>query len=138
MNATASLEKVLAGPIPSARIDYVANCKTRWIVDFPAVGSKPAKSYYVSTYPNSELIFVEAYPSLRVVPQGVASKLTAAIREAISRAQAAESDQPGIPFDVFRKKVAELGGWIEGEMAYFQTVHAKQQFENWMTNYKTL
>ncbi len=77
------------GKLPKATIarDTPGVC-TVWFVEWPSTPRKWGKSYYATTYPNSELIYVETAAKRRKVADGVATKLKDQLREAINRARA--------------------------------------------------
>lgn len=70
--------------LTAAKISETIN-RTRWAITSPV-----CRAYVVTTYPNSELVYIETAASGRAIPQGVATKLTPAVRAAINAAELAE------------------------------------------------
>lgn len=71
--------------IEAIKVRETPGVRTVWKVTIPR-----GRTYRVTTYPRSELIFVELDTSRRTVAQGVATKLTPVLRQAIEAAQRAE------------------------------------------------
>lgn len=77
-----------AGEPVATKISETRNA-VRWLVKWPSTMTVQGKAYIVSTYPGTDLIFIESAASRRVVAQGVATKITPEIRAAIARAREA-------------------------------------------------
>lgn len=60
--------------------------QTLWLVQWPSTMTKWGKSYYATTYPNSELIFLETAAKRRPVSKLVAALIHEQVRAAIQRA----------------------------------------------------
>lgn len=60
--------------------------QTKWFVRLSPATQKEAVTYRVTTYPNSGLIYIENSNG-RAVPQGVATRVTSAVRAAIDSAR---------------------------------------------------
>ncbi len=59
----------------------VSNHSTRWIVEWPATKNPIRKTYYATTYPDSELVFIETAVTRRPVR---GSRISAEVRAAIA------------------------------------------------------
>jgi hypothetical protein len=84
------MEAVMAKPkIRATKVNETAN-RTVWLVEwvYPAMSGKWGKSYYVTTYPSSDLLYLETAAKRRQVAKGTATKITPQIREALAAAQA--------------------------------------------------
>lgn len=68
------------------KISETPGVRTRWRVTMPS-----GKTYVVSTYPDSARVSIESGTTGRTIPQGVATALTPALREAIAAATKAEA-----------------------------------------------
>jgi hypothetical protein len=69
----------------TATAHYVTDNQTVWDVCIPAKGKTPQKSYWATTYPDSDLLFLRT-ASGRVIPTGAARKLIPIIKDAIAKA----------------------------------------------------
>lgn len=61
--------------------------QTVWLVQWPSTAHNWGKSYYATTYPNSDLLFIETSAKRRPVSPLVGRKITPIIRTAIERAR---------------------------------------------------
>lgn len=61
--------------------------QTVYLVQWPSTAHNAGKSYYVTTYPNSDLIFVETVLKRRPVSPLVGRRINPIIREAIAALQ---------------------------------------------------
>jgi hypothetical protein len=57
-----------------------------WLVKWPSTPQKSGKSYYVTTYANSERIFLETAAKRRPVSETVGRRIHPQVRDAIARA----------------------------------------------------
>lgn len=75
--------------IVARKVTETAN-QTKWFVEwvYPIMSGKQGKSYYATTYPASDLIFLETSAKRRKVANGVATKIVAQVRAAIAIAEA--------------------------------------------------
>ena len=74
---------------PRATIHVRGDNYTIWFVQWPSTHYKWGKSYYATTYPNSDLIYLETAAKRRHVAELTASKIMPQIRSAIAKAEAA-------------------------------------------------
>ena len=60
--------------------------QTVWLADwvYPPMSGKWGKCYWVTTYPDSDLIFLQTGAKKRPVSQSVATKITAQIKSALA------------------------------------------------------
>lgn len=65
------------------RIRHTAGVQTVWLVQWPSTAHNAGRSYYVTTYPNSELIFIETSSKRRPVSERIGSRIGPVIRAAI-------------------------------------------------------
>ncbi len=72
--------------IPTATMIQTSANRTVWLIKFPSTTSKVGKAYHATTYPKSDLIFIETADTRRVIASGTAPHLKKAIREAIDAA----------------------------------------------------
>jgi hypothetical protein len=83
--------------IPKATLIEASGARTIWRVEFHK-GGQVTKAYRATTYPNSDLVFLENAESRRVIASFNARKILVEIRQAIAVAiqQAqASSEQKG-------------------------------------------
>lgn len=77
---------------PNVKATKVSESANRaiWLVEwvYPAMSGKWGKSYYVTTYPNSDLLYLETAAKRRQVAKGTATKIIPQIREALAAARA--------------------------------------------------
>lgn len=59
-----------------------------WLVQWPHTVHKWGKSYYATTYPNSDLVFIETSAKRRPVSPLVGRRITPIIKASIERARA--------------------------------------------------
>lgn len=71
---------------PTARLVRKSDALTRWLVKFPSTIKKDGAAYYVTTYPNSDLIFIETAVKPRQVSELVARRIAPLMRDAIKAA----------------------------------------------------
>lgn len=69
--------------LPTAKQVRTSDVQTIWFVQWPSDMRKQGKSYYVTTYPNSDLIFIETAAKRRQVSSLVARKIAPEMRAAI-------------------------------------------------------
>ena len=72
---------------PKASIISATVNQTVWRIKYPSTAFKSGKVYFATTYPNSDLIYIETAVKHRQVSQGVATKITAQIRASIEEAK---------------------------------------------------
>jgi hypothetical protein len=60
---------------------------TVWLVQWPSTVHKWGKSYYATTYPNSDLVFIETAAKRRPVSALVGKRIMPLIRTAIEEAR---------------------------------------------------
>jgi hypothetical protein len=65
-----------------------SDVRTVWRIELAGAAGKPGKVYLATTYPNSELVFLETEAG-RALAKGVTTKLLPACRDAIQRALSA-------------------------------------------------
>lgn len=75
---------------PKASLVRQTENRTVWLIKFPSTVRKQGRAYYATTYPDSELLFIETAAKRRPVSHLVASRLTDQIKQAI----AAKPEQP--------------------------------------------
>lgn len=71
---------------PRAERVFKSSNKTVWLVKWPSTSFKWGKSYYATTYPNSDHVFMETAATKRPVSNLVGSKILPQIKDAIARA----------------------------------------------------
>ncbi len=71
--------------VKATKLTETAGCTT-WMIEwiYPAMSGRQGKSYRVTTYPNSDLIFLETAAKRRKVATGVAIKIMPQIRAALA------------------------------------------------------
>ena len=67
-------------------LDHREGVMTVWRVDWPSTMVKQGKSYYATTYPGSDRIYIETVVRRRKVSELVGRNIISLIREAIQRA----------------------------------------------------
>jgi hypothetical protein len=67
--------------------------QTVWLVEVPHTNGR-TKQYKATTYPDSELIFLESSPRGRAIAAGNTKNLLPAVREAIAKARTATTQEP--------------------------------------------
>lgn len=71
---------------PKATKVYESANKTVWQIDWPSTMQKWGKTYFATTYPDSEIIFMETAAKRRPVSPLVGRKILPQIKAAISAA----------------------------------------------------
>lgn len=66
--------------LPTLTQESQSQACTRWIAKFPSTIRKDGATYHVTTYPNSDIVFIETAVNRRVVR---GSRIEAAIRAAL-------------------------------------------------------
>jgi hypothetical protein len=74
---------------PTASIVKEAACWTLWRIQWPSTPMKGGKTYYATTYPGSELVFIETAAKRRPISTTQGRRISPQIRDAIQRARAA-------------------------------------------------
>ena len=74
---------------PVATIVSQSKAKTLWEVKWPNTIRKIGKTYYASTYPGSDHVFIETAAKRRPVSELQGRKIRAEIEETIARARGA-------------------------------------------------
>lgn len=69
------------------RVRHTDGVQTVWLVEWPSTAHNAGRSYYVTTYPNSDLIFIETSSKRRPVSERIGSRIGPAIRAAIQEAR---------------------------------------------------
>lgn len=65
------------------------NVRTVWKIQWPSIqGVKWGKTYYATTYPDSDLIYLETAAKHRAVAAKQGGKIITQVRQAIERARA--------------------------------------------------
>lgn len=73
---------------PTATKLRTSDVQTVWLLKWPSHMRKQGKEYFVTTYPDSDLIFIETAAKRRQVSSLVARKIAPQMRAAIERAKA--------------------------------------------------
>lgn len=74
--------------LPKAKvISHVEGVKTVWSIQWPSTMQKWGKTYIATTYPNSDLVFLETAAKRRPVSPLVGRKIIVQVRGAIDRAK---------------------------------------------------
>lgn len=73
---------------PTATMVAHDNHATLWYVQWPSSGSRWGKTYYATTYADSDAILIQTAAKRQVAAAGVAKKLEPAVRQAIATAKA--------------------------------------------------
>ena len=71
---------------PTAKLMRTGPAQTVWFVEWPNTIRKQGKAYFATTYPNSDLVFIETAAKRRPVSSLVGRKILPEIRAAIERA----------------------------------------------------
>lgn len=79
------MTKVTAADLRVKRISHVENVWTVWLVTWLSTAHNRGKAYYVTTYPMSNLIYIETVNKRSPVSERVGSRIGPLIREAINR-----------------------------------------------------
>jgi hypothetical protein len=69
------------------RLSSTPGVQTVYLVQWPSTAHNAGKSYYVTPYPDSDLVFVETVLKRRPVSPLVGRRIMPAIREAIAALQ---------------------------------------------------
>lgn len=72
---------------PKATLLRETSGATYWRIDWPSTMQKWGKSYYATTYPDSEHVFLETAAKRRPVSELQARKIVGQVRAAIERAR---------------------------------------------------
>lgn len=73
---------------PTATVVSQDNQATLWRVQWPCSGSRWGKTYFATTYADSDELLIQTGAKRQVAAEGVAKKLEPAIRQAIASAKA--------------------------------------------------
>ena len=72
---------------PTATIERQGNASTLWCIKWPSSARHWGKTYYATTYPNSDLIYLETAAKRRHVSNLQGAKLMPQVRAAIEQAK---------------------------------------------------
>jgi hypothetical protein len=74
---------------PTARVIAQTENRTVWAIKWPSTMLKGGKTYIATTYPSSDLVFIETAANRRAVGGTVKARLEPVIRRAIAEAKGA-------------------------------------------------
>lgn len=78
--------------LPVASKVSESQSRTVWTVKWPETPKAAGKSYYATTYPDSDLLFLESFDTRRPISKVTGHRLHSAAKRAIERAMGVHHD----------------------------------------------